>query len=478
MNSITKLRIQFFLNAEFKDVEIPSNTTALEFIRNHAGLTGTKLGCGEGDCGTCTIAMGQIEEGEMHYKAVNSCLIPAAKMHHKHIVTIEGIADGKQLHPIQTAILENHATQCGFCTPGITLSLFSYFAENKNPDNEGLRLALEGNLCRCTGYRSIKDAADWSMEQFAENRFVYPKYFEAVRQKLSQMVSEEKDAYKNDAYFIPQSEKAFFDYCEEHTDVRKIAGGTDLMVLRNLRDVVYPQLVDISEIDELRFIHFNNNKLLIGANATLTDLLESKLIEAHFPVLHQAITLMASRQIRNLATLSGNIANASPVADSVPILLVANVRLHLASAKKKRILLLKDFYLGYKKTDIANNEIIEAVEIPLYPELRFSFEKSSKRKAVDISTVNSALSIQVKENIIQKVNIAYGGIAPTPVLLTTVEQYLTGKSLTEENILHAASFASGYVKPITDMRGSESYRKILVKNHLIKHFHKLFPEII
>ena len=475
---MTTNHIQFFLNAEYKDVEIPSNTSALEFIRNDAGLTGTKLGCGEGDCGTCTIAMGQIEEGEMHYKAVNSCLVPAAKMHHKHIVTVEGIADGKQLHPIQTAILENHATQCGFCTPGITLSLFSYFAENKNPDNEGLRLALEGNLCRCTGYRSIKDAADWSMEQFAGNHFVYPKYFKAVWQKLAQIVSEVKDTSNNDAYFIPHTEKAFFDYCEKHPDVRKIAGGTDLMVLRNLRNVVYPQLVDLSEIEELQFIHVNNNKLVIGANATLTDLLESQLIAAHFPVLHQAVTLMASRQIRNLATLSGNIANASPVADSAPVLLVANARLHLASAKKRRKLLLKDFYLGYKKTAMANNEIIEAIEIPLHPALRFSFEKSSKRKAVDISTVNSALSIQVKDKMIQSVNIAYGGIAPTPVQLETVEQYLTGKLLTEENILQAASFASAHVKPITDMRGSESYRKILVKNHLIKHFHKLFPEII
>ena len=472
------IHIKFFLNNRLVDTTVPFNTTALEFIRNRAGLTGTKLGCGEGDCGTCTIALGKPVNGDIRYKAVNSCLIPVAKLHHKHVVTIEGISEGNQLHPIQTAILEEHATQCGFCTPGITMSLFAYLAGNKNPDDKGVRLALEGNLCRCTGYLPIKKASERSVEYFASRSFAFPSYFKDVQARLNQLIKENQPVDENKHYFIPKTEKELLDYLDKNPDSVKIAGGTDLMVIRNLRDTVYPKMADISEIDELQYVRFDNETLYIGANATLSDVLENDEIGKRFRVLTEALELMASKQIRNIATVSGNIANASPIADTATVLLASEAKIHLASARNRRTIPLNDFYISYKKTELKPEEIIENIEIPLPEGYLYSFEKSSKRKAVDISTVNSAVAVLVKNNVIEDIRIAYGGIAPVPIRIKEAERFLKGKALKEDVILKAASTAMENVKPITDMRGSEEYRKLLVKNHLIKHFHKLFPEII
>ncbi len=476
---MSNIRIQFYLNNDFKNIEIPHNITVLEYIRNYAGLTGTKLGCGEGDCGTCTVAIGTLKNGQMFYKAINSCLVPAAKMHHKHIVTIEGISNGKHLHPIQTAILENHATQCGFCTPGITMSLFTYFFENNKPEYNSLRLALEGNLCRCTGYQSIKNAATWSINHFSNKNFEYPAYFENIKLKLQNLIGKNINTNtENSNYIIPKTKTELFHYIKNNSNATIIAGGTDLFVQRNLQNVYYDKLIDISEIDEFHNINFENNTITIGSAATLSEIFVNKYIKKHFNILHKTIEIMASKQIRNIATLSGNIANASPVADSVPVLLSAEALLYISSPEGMRKLTLDMFYQGYKQIDLNKNEIIEKIEIPLKSGCIYSFEKSSKRKSVDISTVNSSLSVSVKNSIFKEIHIAFGGIAPTPVTLKNVEQFFLGKQITEKTIIHGAKMAAGEVKPITDMRGGETYRRLLVQNHIIKHFHKLFPEII
>ncbi len=475
---MSDIHIKFFLNDRFIEASVPFNTTALEFIRNRAGLTGTKLGCGEGDCGTCTVALGKLTNGQMEYKAVNSCLVPVAKLHHKHVVTVEGIADEDELHPVQTAILEEHATQCGFCTPGITMSLFAYLAGNPNPDEKGVRLALEGNLCRCTGYQPIKKASQKSVEYFTGRDFAFPSYFERIKEELKALTDNEQGGLKNDFYYVPRNEEALLEYLDKNPDAVKIAGGTDLMVHRNLHHTVYPKMADVSEIESLRYIRYENGTLHIGANATLNDVIENKEVKKSFPVLIEALELMASKQIRNLATLSGNIANASPIADTAPVLLSSGAKIHLASKNNRRTLLLENFYIDYKKTELQGNEIIREIEIPLPGGYRYSFEKSSKRKAVDISSVNSCIAVRTVKNTIKEVRIAYGGIAPTPVLAEAAEKYLSEKPLQAEVIQEAARLSTELFHPISDMRGSEEYRRVLIKNHLVKHFHKLFPEII
>jgi xanthine dehydrogenase small subunit len=472
-----EIALQFFLNDKYKEIRIPANTTVLEYIRNFAGLTGTKLGCGEGDCGSCTIVMGELKGGKMVYKAVNSCIVPVAKMHHKHIVTVEGLSDGKTLHPVQKAILDNHATQCGFCTPGITMSLFGYLSAGGDHDEEGVRLALEGNLCRCTGYRSVKSASAVTLDYFNENDFVFPPYFEEVKNRLKELKRNNAHGF-NDDYFIPENRRRLIDYIKQKDGYKIISGGTDLFVLRNLKDVEYGKLLDISDVDEYKTIDVKEDEVAIGGSVTLSEILENGYLKEKIPVLSQTVKLMASKQIRNIATLSGNIANASPVADSVPVLLSAGAVLHLLSPHGERELSLNDFYISYKKTALKEGEIIEKIVIPVKDKYLFSFEKSSKRKAVDISTVNSAVAVNVKDGIVNDIKISYGGIAPVPCRIESAERYLSGKTLNVKNVLKAAEIAAGSVKPITDVRGSEVYRKTLVKNHLVKHFHNLFPETI
>lgn len=473
MNTIN---INFFLNKKFKNINIPANITVLEYIREYSGLTGTKLGCGEGDCGSCTISVGTFLNGEVKYKAVNSCLMPVAKMHNKHIVTIEGLAqDENELHPVQKSIIENHATQCGFCTPGISMSLFCYLINHqKNPKIEDAVKALEGNLCRCTGYKSIKKSALQDIEQIKTKKFVVPEYFDEIKNKLSKIIIDKK-IINSSSYYLPQNKTQLFNFLKKNNDTKIINGGTDIMVSKKVKGIEFDSFVDISEIKEFNHINFENNKIIIGANVCLNEIIDNSLIKQYFPVLSKTLLQMASVQIRNVATITGNICNASPVADAAVVLMAANAKLIIASKNNKsRKINIKDFYLGYKKIDIKNTEVVEAIEIPIDKSLLFSFEKTSKRKAVDISTVNSAISIKVKDNIIKKINIAFGGIAATPILLKDVENFLTEKNITEKVILDAAVLAMKSVNPISDMRGSEQYRMLLVKNHIIKHFHKLF----
>ena len=472
-----KIQISFFLNKEFKNIIVPADITALEYIREYSGLTGTKLGCGEGDCGSCTIGVGTYHDGAVKYMAVNSCLMPVAKMQHKHIITIEGLAnDENNLHPIQQSIVENHATQCGFCTPGINMSLFCYLLNNKNPELHNALSALEGNLCRCTGYESIKKVAEKNVVKYKAEQFTVPYYFEEIKNKLSLL---KKDTTPSTAYYLPHNTTELFNFLKEHKQATIINGGTDIMVNKNIKGAKYNSLVDISEVNEFHYTTISDQTITIGANITLNDIINNKEIETFFPILKETLSQMASEQIRNIATLSGNICNASPVADTAVILMAAKADLLLASSNNTlRKVNIKDFYLGYKKIDIKNTEVLQAIEIPTERNILFSFEKTSKRKAVDISTVNSAISISINGNTIEEINIAFGGIAPTPIYLTAVNEFLTGKQITEKIVNTAANMAIQGIRPITDMRGTEQYRILLVKNHIIKHFHKLFPQII
>jgi len=334
MNTVN---IRFFLNNELKDINIPAGITALEYIREYSGLTGTKLGCGEGDCGACTIAVGTYRNGTVKYEAVNSCLMPATKMHLKHIVTIEGLAPGEQLlHPIQLSIVENHATQCGFCTPGINMSLFCYFINNqKTPVLEDAVKSLEGNLCRCTGYKSINESVLQDVRQIETGNFVVPPYFEKIKKAFPELIAGSKPP-NNKSYYLPQTKKDLFKLLEKNKNAKIINGGTDLMVNKELKNIAYPCLIDIAGIDELRNIEKHNNEIIIGATVTLSDIINSDLIKKYLPVLRETLQQMASVQIRNVATLTGNVCNASPVADSAVVLMVAGAKLNIVSGENKQ----------------------------------------------------------------------------------------------------------------------------------------------
>jgi xanthine dehydrogenase small subunit len=463
--------ISFFLNGQLINTDVSTKLTALYFLRNF-GLTGTKEGCSEGDCGACTIVIGENKNSKIIYQAVNSCLMPAVRMHGKHIVTIEGLGSPTNLHPIQKAILDYHGVQCGYCTPGIIMSLFTLFLSNSKPSQNEIYNALEGNLCRCTGYESIKNAAIYLSKQ---KHNIIPKYFKGVNKSLLSFNKKIEIILTNNKYFIPQTVKELFNVIKNR-DAKIINGGSDIMVDINIKKQNYQTIIDISEIKELNFIKEKTNSVLIGATTTLSDILSNKIIIKKIPVLYSAISQLGSMQIRNIGTLAGNIANASPIADATTALLALNSKLILKSSTNQRKINLSDFIIDYKKTVLRPKEIIFTIEIPITDNLT-SFEKSAKRKSVDIASVSSAVLLKSDNHTIKDITIAFGGVAPIPIIAKKTCDYLKGKKITTDNIKNASLIACAEVKPISDLRGSEQFRRLLVRNHIIKHFARLFPKL-
>jgi len=453
-------------------------------LREDLRLCGTKEGCSEGDCGACTVALGLIENGRLKYQAVNSCILPAARLHSRHLVTIEGLAEGEELNAIQKAILDHHATQCGFCTPGVIMSLFCLFSNVRNPDQVDISAALEGNLCRCTGYLSIRRAAlqvsqDLAGKLIDLRKDILPRYASRVEKELkafrgtigsSPATVEVLDVCLG--YHLPKALPELFKLLPKLGGYRIISGGTDVMVDRNIKGAIPMNLVDISGIKGLDQFKAKKSYLYIGANATLSQVMADKLVAKKLPVLCATIGQMASAQVRNAATLAGNAANASPIADAAVALLALNARLVLGSARGTRRVAMEDFYLGYKKTCLARHEIITGIEIPL-DGASTSFLKSAKRAAVDIASVNTAVSYKTGDGLPTSVRIALGGVAPVPVMARRAAGHLIGKKLTGELIAEAAGIAAQDCVPIDDVRGSARYRRLLVKNHLVRHLNSI-----
>ena len=471
--------ISFFLNGKAVNVAVSPKTNVLSFLRNDYGLTGTKEACSEGDCGACTIVLGAVKNNRTVYQAVNSCLMPAVRMHGKHIITIEGIGNPEKLHPIQKAILDFHGVQCGYCSPAVVMSLFALFLNNHTPSKQEIFNALEGNLCRCTGYESIKNAAIYLSEQNKKNKQSFiPDYFNRVNNLLLSF-NIKIDMSRNSTncehkYLLPTNLKQLF-LMLKSKGTKIINGGTDLMVDINIRKQIYPTIIDISEIKELDFINEQDNTVLIGAGTTFSDIILNKTIQKRLPLLNSAILQLGSKQIRNIGTLAGNIGNASPIADAATALMALDTTLILKSKNGKRRAPIADFYKGYKITILRPNEIIFAIEVPVKTSVT-SFEKTGKRKSVDIASVSSAISLKYSNNKIKNIAIAFGGVAPYPIIAQKTENFLKGKEITSKIIEQASLIAASEVKPISDLRGSAQFRRLLVRNHIIKHFIKLFPK--
>ncbi len=459
-------RIEFVLNRDRVRVDDRPLAPALAVLRDRFGLTGAKEGCAEGDCGACTIALGAPAEGGVRYRAVNSCLLPAARLAGRHVVTVEGLAEPGNLHPVQRALLDSGAVQCGFCTPGMVMSLFALFAGNPAPTDEDAAGALEGNLCRCTGYESIR-AAVRALRASGPAGFL-PGYFAAVAGLLPGLPAA---GWPDEGYHAPAAVSELPALLGRAPGCRFIAGGTDLM----LEPAAASPVIDVSGVAELRSVLLDSGRLAIGAAATLADVLCSTDVRTRLPVLAEAAGQMASTQIRNLATVAGNIANASPVADAAVLLLALGAELELLSSAGPRRLPLERFYSGYKQTALAPGEFIARVFVPAGA-ARASFCKTGKRSSVDIASVNSALAVRVDGGAVAEIRFALGGVAPFPVLSTAAEA-LRGRALSGAAVLAAAEAAAAEARPISDVRGRAAFRRDLVRNQFILHFRRLFPQL-
>lgn len=449
---------------------MPSGTAVLDFVRYNQYLTGTKIGCREGDCGACTVLVGEVSTGALRYRTATSCLMPLGNAHGKHIVTVEGL-NMDELNPIQQAMADESATQCGFCTPGFVVSMAGFCLSKKDPTPANAIAAIDGNICRCTGYKSIERAAVRVAElladreeenpiQFATSQAILPTYFSTISDRLRAMALTLNGELTN-----------------ENPAAQRVGGGTDVYVQKHdeIRDASIRFLFDTPDLNGIRQ---EGNECLMGAATTVTDLIESPIIQGYFPDFDEYTKLISSTPIRNMATIGGNFINGSPIGDFTVFFLALDATLTFSDGRAVRELPLRDLYLGYKTLDKRPDEFLEQIRFTLPDKnTRFNFEKVSKRTHLDIASVNSALSITVEDEVIKTVRLSAGGVAPIPTQLTKTAAFLTGKRLTEALILEATTIAQTEISPISDARGTKTYKRLLLSQLIKAHFIKLFPEL-
>lgn len=481
VNQQLETLLTFSVNGETVDLRDFSPTmTLLEYLRQ-SGRVGTKEGCGDGDCGACTVAMiGLGADGKPHYQAVNSCLIPLGAVAGREIFTPEGLVDRScassstgvtidQLHPVQAAMVETGGSQCGYCTPGFIMSLFAAYYDGQADD-----LAVEGNLCRCTGYLPIRRAAQMVAAKVPQTPDAFSHKLETTSPDLPPLFY----AGSDQQFYRPTRLAEVLELWQQHPQATLVAGATDLGLEMSWHRQHYPILISLEAVEELKQIAQTAELLEIGAAVPLSQI--EATLHGLFPSLDEMLHWFAARQVRNRATLGGNIGTASPIGDLPPVLLSLDASVKLASAAGERVLPLAHFFKGYRQTDLQPQELIVAVQIPktLTPGTARRLSQSykiGKRGTDDISIVAAAFVIDLDaNNQILHARLGYGGVAATPARAIAVEEMLVGKPWAPETIQAARLLLQSAFTPLTDLRGSADYRQRLVVN-LFEKFFVEFP---
>lgn len=464
---------KFILNNQLVDTkDLSLSSTVLDFVRYQKHLYGTKTGCREGDCGACTVLVGDFEQGQLRYRSMTSCLMPLGNAHGKHILTVEGINFQEGLSPAQKAMQETHGSQCGFCTIGFVMSLTGFVLDNKAKTYEEAIACIDGNICRCTGYKPIERAAALLCQQvqskpetntlawLVEHKFV-PEYLQNIPERLQKLQQSLKDTQNN----LPETG-------------RILGGGTDILV--QIPEAIKKQPTQyFYDRAHLSGICVEGNTCILGAATTATEFLESEIIRSIFPNLPKYMRWVSSTPIRNMATMAGNIINASPIGDMTVFFLGLNASVVLESAQARREVALRDLYKGYKQLDKTADEHIAEIrfEIPAKNAF-FNFEKVCKREHLDIASVNTACLLELDETqIIRKANLSAGGVFATPKYLKNASEYLIGKVVSEHTLQHALELVNAEVAPISDARGTADYKRFLLRQLIISHFFNFFGNI-
>lgn len=520
--------IEFLLNGERVAVDnLDPHTTVLQFLREHRGLTGTKEGCAEGDCGACTVAIAELSADQrIDVRPTNACIRLLATIDGKALFTVEALSNANTqapLHPVQAAMVEAHASQCGFCTPGFVMSLFALFKNERSPSRERVVEAISGNLCRCTGYRPIVDAGTkatnascarlqldkmgekYNLENGTNSRLVPMKNelapnsrqiiwlhtpgktdaVEAAEQAIIDALaalpanrsngSNDSDAshqslhYRNgeQQFFAPRSVNEFSALVAEHPDAWILAGGTDVglwitKALQSNSTIIYT-----GEVAQLRTVRETDDALEIGAAVPLEDAFRA--MNRHYPELAQVWTRFASWPIRSSGTLGGNVANGSPIGDSIPALIALGAQVSLRHRERTRTIPLESLYLDYKKQSRERGEWIEKIIVPRrIGNLQLGFYKNAKRNEQDISAVCAAIAMVIERGVVQHARIAYGGMAGIPKRATHAEDALVGKAWNESQVQAAMRAMQTDFSPLSDMRASATYRMQVAQNLLLR----------
>jgi len=462
--------IRFILNQKEIHSELPPGTLLLDFIRYHQHQMGTKIGCREGDCGACTVLVGELKEGEIHYQAATSCLTALGNIHGKHVISVEGL-NMKDLNMVQQAMSDESASQCGFCTPGFVVSLAGFCLSKEIPNQENALAALSGNICRCTGYKSIEKAASRVVTSLQEKGNQNPVSF-AVKKKFLPEYLLEIPARLSVIHLHQNGSLS-----PKTVSPKFLGGGTDLYVQQH-DTMAHADIEFLFNKPNLIGIHVENDCLYMGGSSTVTDMLDFPAFQKHFPDWKAFGKLISSAPIRNIATLAGNFINASPIGDMSIFFLALDAQIQLSDGKSQRTIPLRSLYLGYKKLDRKPEEFIETISLKLPDsQTRVHFEKVCKRTHLDIASVNSAIRVTIENGIISKAGLAAGGVGPVPLFLPKSSRFMEGKMVSVELLEELLPLVQSEISPISDVRGTETYKRTLL-NQLVKaHFIKLFKEL-
>ena len=461
--------IQFVYQNQIIQIKNPDpNETLLNYIRTKLKKTGTKEGCGSGDCGACSVVVGELENKKINYKVINSCISFLPTINGKQLIIVEDLIDKNgSLHPVQESMVRHHGSQCGFCTPGFVMSMFAMFKSQKIFSNTVIKESIAGNLCRCTGYKPIIKAAKVlngknRKDQFEKNKKNTVKLLSKINKSSIAIYN------KGKKYFAPFYITELKKILKKDPHIKLISGQTDvaLEITQQRKDII--SMVYLNSVKELNYIKKEKNFIEVGATTPLIDF--QLYIKKYYKDYEKVLLRYGSLGIRNVGTLAANLANASPIGDNSPLLLALDAKVVVSGVKKNKVISLSDFFTGYRKTKLKNGEFISSIRIPLFKNNIYKAYKVSNRFDDDISSVCAAFNIKLENNKIKFFRAAYGGMAAIPKRATNCERVLLNSPFNEEFINRAKIALERDFRPISDVRNSSKYRMEVARNLLQKCF--------